>query len=585
MVDIIDINNITIRTFGWVQDPSDFNSLRKVVEIFNYNSKTHKELVNIKIKKLVKKRDGQDKLINSLKQRPLKIKYIDLVGTPFKPRNSARCNGIVQATVKGQRRQFISDWPADNFVRWAHALGFIKYNYDSDTFEITQLGLDYTESDEDSREELEILERAMLSYPPVTRVLSLLSNGDHLTKYDIGKQLGFVGEDGFTSLPLNILIMTLSNTDEPSEKNKIKTDWDGSSDKYARMICNWIKKLNWVLQRPKNVTVHLGETSYTETIGHAYMITADGLKALRKSLGINKVSRINKNVFWEMFCTKGIDKNYIRTRRAYILKFLIESSKSLTLNDLKEKLLDVGINENTETIKDDVDGIINIGINIKCESKGYKLYDSINNFVIPRFNISETKKSDISNIKDELRTKLKSIPHEYLTLVDISFDSKQNRLFEMKTMEVLINEYGFSGTHLGGSRKPDGVIYTTNLENNYGVIVDTKAYSKGYNLPINQADEMERYIRENITRDEKINPNKWWLKFNSKVNNYYFLFISSMFKGRYEEQLKRISMNTGINGAALNVINLLLGANMIKEGKTSLDKLEKEMFLNKEYKF
>ena len=52
-----------------------------------------------------------------------KLKYSDLVGTAFNPRSSARCNGIVQATVKGQQRPFISDWPADNFVRWAQCLG------------------------------------------------------------------------------------------------------------------------------------------------------------------------------------------------------------------------------------------------------------------------------------------------------------------------------------------------------------------------------------------------------------------------------------------------------------------------------
>src|SRR3712207_2311392 len=182
-----------------------------------------------------------------------------------------------------------------------------------------------------------------------------------------------------------------------------------------------------------------------------------------------------------------------------MLKFLMEASKSLTLHNLQEKLSNIGITENLDTIKDDIEGIINIGINIKYESKGYKLYDSINEFIIPKFNIKETKKSDISDTKDKLRTKLKYISHEYLSLVDLSFDSKQNRLFEIKTMDLLINEYGFNGVHLGGSRKPDGIIYTNNLKSNYGVIVDTKAYSKGYNLPISQADEMERYVRENIT--------------------------------------------------------------------------------------
>ena len=54
------------------------------------------------------------------------------------PRSAARCNGIVQAAVRGQMRPFIGDWPADNFVRWAHALGFLRYGYQGDAFELTE---------------------------------------------------------------------------------------------------------------------------------------------------------------------------------------------------------------------------------------------------------------------------------------------------------------------------------------------------------------------------------------------------------------------------------------------------------------
>jgi hypothetical protein len=71
----------------------------------------------------------------------------------------------------------------------------------------------------------------------------------------------------------------------------------------------------------------------------------------------------------------------------------------------------------------------------------------------------------------------------------------QNRLFEMKTLELLTEVCGYQGLHLGGSRKPDGVIYTDKISDNYGVIIDTKAYSGGYNLPINQADGMQRTFK------------------------------------------------------------------------------------------
>lgn len=583
MINIIDVNNKTIRTFGWVQNPSNFESLKKVVAIFDNTSKTYTELKDKKIKKLVEERDGQKELLNALNANPLKIKYCDLVGTSFTPRSSARCNGIVQATVKGQRKDFIDDWSSDNFIRWAHALGFIKYNYDTDTFEITEVGKKYVQSEDNSNYESTILEEAMLSYPPVARILTLLSNGEHLTKYEIGKKLGFVGEAGFTSLPLNVLIMTLSTTDDPKEKNRIKTDWDGSSDKYARMISGWLVKLGLLVQRPKLVTVDFGGELYSEKIGHAYMITNKGLKAVRRLLGINKVARVSKNVFWEMLATKGIDKNYIRTRRAYILKILIEANKVLTLDNIKDKLKLANINESINTIKDDINGLINIGINIKSETTGYKIYDSINDFIIPKVGDKEGIKSNINLLKDELREQISHISHDYLSLIDLAFDSKQNRLFEMKVLELLVNEYGFKGRHLGGSRKPDGIVYSTNLEDNFGIIVDTKAYSEGYTLPISQADEMERYVRENTKRDGEINPNKWWENFSEEVKKFYFVFISGSFKGRFEEQLRRLSMTTGINGAAVNVVNLLLGAEKIKSGEMTIEELEKAMFNNSEF--
>lgn len=583
MINTIDVNNKTIRTFGWVQNPSNFESLKKVVAIFDNTSKTYTELKDKKIKKLVEERDGQKKLINALNANPLKIKYCDLVGTSFTPRSSARCNGIVQATIKGQRKDFIDDWSSDNFIRWAHALGFIKYNYDTDTFEITEVGKKYVQSEDNSNYESTILEEAMLSYPPVARVLTLLSNGEHLTKYEIGKKLGFVGEAGFTSLPLNVLIMTLSTTDDSKEKNRIKTDWDGSSDKYARMISSWLVKLGLLVQRPKLVTVDFGGELYSEKIGHAYMITNKGLKAVRRLLGINKVARVSKNVFWEMLATKGVDKNYIRTRRAYILKILIEANKVLTLDNIKDKLKLANINESISTIKDDINGLTNIGINIKSETTGYKIYDSINDFIIPKVGDTERIKSSINLLKDELREQISHISHNYLSLIDLAFDSKQNRLFEMKVLELLVNEYGFKGRHLGGSRKPDGIVYSTNLEDNFGIIVDTKAYSEGYNLPISQADEMERYIRENTKRDGEINPNKWWENFSEEVEKFYFVFISGSFKGRFEEQLRRLSMTTGINGAAVNVVNLLLGAEKIKSGEMTIEELEKAMFNNSEF--
>lgn len=581
MIEIKDMEKRSFRTFGWVQDPSDFDALYKVVSIFNENSDTYKELVEHKINELIEERDGKQRLLEALEIRPLKIKYQDLVGTSFIPRSSARCNGIVQATVKGQKRTFISDWPADNFIRWAQCLGFIKYNYYDDTFEITETGLEFSNSLQDE-EKNEILENALLSYPPAVRILNLLEDGSVKTKFELGKSIGFVGEDGFTSLPQDILVMTLATEEDLKEKNKLRTDTEGSSDKYARMIAKWLTKIGLLKQVAKSITVNIGNDTYTENIGQSYVITAKGIKALNKVRGKSKFKKIAKNISWEMLATKGTDRDYIRTRRSYIVKILFESKNGLSLEEIRNRLEFYAISELFTVVKDDIEGLINIGLNITIINDKYYLEDEINDFIIPRIINDNSSKSNITIKKDELRENLDELSHEYLSLIDLSFDSNQNRLFEMKVVELLTKECNYKGLHLGGSRKPDGIIYTDNLADNYGVIIDTKAYSKGYDLPISQVDEMTRYVEENNKRDTTRNPNEWWNNFSDNLNEFYFTFISGEFKGNIDEKLNRISIATNRKGAAIAIISLLKLANEIKAKRLDLE-MVRNVFQNKVY--
>ena len=564
MIELRKMENRNFRTFGWVQDPSDFESLIKVVSIFDNESETYKELINGKIEQLIEERDGRNHFLEVLKSDSLRIKYADLVGTYFTPRSSARCNGIVQATVRGQVRDFISDWPADNFVRWAQALGFIKYNYYDDTFEITTEGLNLTRA-KSTEECKEILENALLSYPPAVRILKLLSDGSVKTKFELGKDLGFIGEDGFTSIPQDVLIMTLATTEDTKEKNKLRTDTEGSSDKYARMIAKWLSKLGLLTQVSKEVEIKIGGSTYKEKIGQSYMITAKGIRALNKINGRSKYKRISKNISWEMLATKGSDRNYIRTRRALIIKNLVESKNGLTLGEIKDRLELQAISELYTVVKDDIDGLINIGINIERINEKYYLNDEINDFIIPI--IENSEKSEFTIEKDTLREKLDVLSHEYLSLVDLAYDSNQNRLFEMKTIELLIKECNYKGIHLGGSRKPDGIVYTDNDFNNYGVIIDTKAYSNGYNLPISQVDEMVRYVEENNKREKERNNNEWWKEFDENIDTFYFSFISGKFIGNIEEKLQRITIFTNVYGNAITIATLLYIANEIKANR------------------
>lgn len=571
------------RSFGWSQDASDFNSLKNVVQIFDKNSEFHENLTIARIPMLIEDKKLIEKFQNILKSNPLKISYTDLVGTHSTPRKDSPCNAIIQASVCGQVKPYLSDWASDSFLRWAHLCGFIKYNGEDDTFEITEDGLAYSNTENNSVEEKQCLLNAILKYPPVSRILQLLSKGGHLSKFEIGSQLGFVGDEGFTSLPQNILLTSLAMTDNLHEKNKMKSDWDGSSDKYARQICKWLQKLGLVRQVDKEYKVVIGNKEYTEKLGQAYMITPEGLKAYRKLQGINKVSRVSKNVFWEMLCPKATDRYYIRNRRAYLIKFLSDSNSALSLTKLQAKLKDVEFEESIETIRDDLIGLQNIGLFIKESSSGFILNDDIQNLVIPINSIGNGK-SDTLRLKDFCRDILENVSHNYLNLIDLAYDPKSNRQFEMEVVDLFVSECGYKGLHLGGGRKPDGIIYTENLKENYGTIIDTKAYSKGYSLPISQADEMRRYVEENNKRDVKINSNKWWNNFPDLLNKFSFLFVSSEFNGQFEEKLENISQSTKINGGALNVVNLLILAENIKSNFMDLKQVYNLITQNSEIK-
>ena len=122
------------RTTGWIQDPGSLENLLKVVETFDHNSQTHQDLLANLIPQKVLRQDGRQSLISELNSRNghrnyPKITYRSLVGTAFTPRSSARCNGIIQTLIPGQRRPFISDWPANNFIRWAETLGSVSYTH------------------------------------------------------------------------------------------------------------------------------------------------------------------------------------------------------------------------------------------------------------------------------------------------------------------------------------------------------------------------------------------------------------------------------------------------------------------------
>lgn len=558
------------RTFGWVQEAYTIANLKNVVRVFVPDSAINKLLKSDKIPRLITDEYHKDEMIEHLNSPKMNIPYTLLKGkgTPKGyTRTNAPCSGIIQAVLPGQRKEYQSDWPADSFLRWAVSIGFLDYDREKDTCSISELGYRYAVSEDDSKDEKEILTEAFLSYPPVCRILSLLESGNSMTKFEIGCQLGFVGEAGFTSIPQNLILQGLSASTTSEERNKLLSDTEGTSDKYVRTICAWLKSIRWVMQVPKSVTADLGYMTYSDTIPQSYQITLEGKKILKYATGSSKYKRIDKRVMWDMLATKPSDRNYLRNRRTYLIKYLSMAYRSL--DEIMAHLHTKGMEEDTGTISDDIQGLINIGINVNKNGDKFKIMDSIIGLEIPdSVKSAGAVKSDLSLLKDDIRKKLSYINHKYLVLIDLGFDGQADREYELQTADLLTGELDFKGSRLGDTRKPDVCVY----HDKNGLIIDNKAYSKGYSLPIKQADEMFRYIEENQKRDKALNSNEWWTIFDNTVSKFNFAFVSGKFTGRFKDRIENISRRSGVNGAAINSVNLLLLAEEIKSGRISYAK-------------
>jgi hypothetical protein len=272
-----------LRTFGWIQNSAKTSSLKSLVKVFVYDSDVNKILRETKLERLIKDRNDKDRFVKYISAEKMDIPYKILKGKGCGGglRRNAPCSGIAQAALPAQGgKEYSDDWSADCFLRWAVSLGFLSYNRNTDSCVITGAGILFANTRENSSEEKECLGRAYLSYPPAVRVLSLLNEYGHLTKFEIGAKLGFSGEAGFTSVPQNVFVHALCMA-SPEERKILKSNVEGDSDKYARMICGWLSEIGWVKREAKTVTEKLGMREYTAEIGTSYIIMLEGRRQLK----------------------------------------------------------------------------------------------------------------------------------------------------------------------------------------------------------------------------------------------------------------------------------------------------------------
>ena len=567
---------MTSRTYGWVQNPSDFSKLKLVVQIFDSTTKHYENLRKKLVRTLIPFEDIKNNLISKLDKNVEEFSYLELVGTSKdnngrspKKRSDAVADALIQITILPQNantsgKRWTDNWTSDGYLRWALSLNFIKHDRNTDICSITQLGKAFSQSENKSDKETEILRKALLSYPPATQVLNILENSSSpVTKFTIGNQLGFSGEKGFTSYDEQLMLDWFKNgTNE--EQKKIKSDIEGTSDKYARMIASWLHKVGFVDKLSTSVETRNGVKSGFQL----FSINARGSHALKQAHGSSKNLRVKKYLTWEFLAVGGENRDYIRSRRAYILNFLKQTS---SFKQLLEKLRQIGFDDDEQIIKNDIQGLINFGIRIDQTGNKITLRDSFSDISIPELNLTnELRNAALDKQKVNFINKT-GLPMKYIELLEIAFDGSRNQDFEMVTADLFKNVYGFNSILLGGGRKPDGLIFT----DRFGVIIDTKAYGNGYSKSIGQEDEMVRSIEDNQLRDSNRNSVEWWKNFDEKIEseNFYFMWISSKFIGQFSDQLQSTSDRTNTKGAALNVEQLLLGAAAARDGKLDINSL------------
>ena len=562
---------MTERAFGWVQDPGDLRKLRRVVEVFCPDSEFHAEMKNSTIPRLIIAKDGRDDMLVAMSRRPLRLSYKHLVGTAFKPRSSARCDGIIQAAILGQKRDFIGNWPADNFVRWAHALGFISWDEKDDDFQATKSGVCLSETKVGSEEEYHVLADAMLSYPPAVRVIHLLAEAAEtasdgkdagLTKFDIGRQLGFQGEKGFTTISQNHLVREFCHA-SPDERKKIKANWEGSANKYARMICAWLGNLKqpWVRKEIRGFSPDGGGQG--ECPLAVYYLTAEGFVERRKTMGMSSHRKISKHLPAAMLCPNAPGRAILRRRRARIVEAILQRGRSIV--EIEGILAKDKITQLRSAVESDLAGLENIGLSIEENNGVFRCRDKIHGLKIPRPVAQVPKEEKILDMTERCGSQLREIPRDFLVLIDMAFDGSNSMLFEVKIAELLIEYCGFKGGHLGGGSRPDGAFYS----GDWGMIVDAKSYKEGFNIPVSERDKMLRYLLDLHNRPQT-NKTRWWEIFPDDMREFLFMFVSGEFGGGFRDQLRKISENAQhALGAAVSASALLLLAEKIARKEMS----------------
>lgn len=499
-------DGVLLPNYGWVQNTSNLSMVRDMVELVGTEPINHNEFM-----------------------RRVYAYRIQLEPDLAKWSYDARCR-----------------------ARAIVATGMVHLDRDIQGYVITDLGRELIAAPKStiikkknrvlSEEEKEIFKKGILSNPPVIQVLSLLNNsrrnGKSLSKYDIGAQLGYAGDRGFTHIEAEYVARIGASFN----------DKEGDADKWARTILSWLQQVGWVV--PDKKLDYYGKSLQT------YTTTEEVENVLRYD-----AKSVTKYVPQEMLCSEKNPFSSIVQKRRYVILKALQKRKLTPISDLTAKINQDGMAIDIETVKFELTSLSQAGFQISHDHDVYCMQDNL--ILDEQKNVSA--KIDASS-QDSLEKSIEHYVVEYADsipsrLVDSLIRYGSTGRDNCAEFEGAVTRFftfmGYESTQLGqGNGRVADVIarYKDNMmPKSYGLIIDAKAYSK-YNFNAPDVRKMKEYIA--LHQQELM---------KEMIPRHAYAFVSMDFVPE-ENALNEISSDTAVNGTAIDVFTLLeLGAKTSKQ--------------------
>ncbi len=410
-----------------------------------------------------------------------------------------------------------------------------------------------------SSEEKEIFKKGILSNPPVVQVLTLLNNskrqGKSLSKYDIGAQLGYAGDRGFTHIEAEYVARIGASFN----------DKEGDADKWARTILSWLMQVGWVVLAEKQDYYGKSLPTYTTTEEVENVLRYDA-------------KSVFKYVPQEMLCSEKNPFSSIIQKRRFAILQALQKRKLTPITDLTKKINDEGLSIDIETVKFELTSLSQAGFQITHDHDVYCMKD---NLILDELK-DVSKAVDVSS-QDSLEKSIEhyvveyadSIPSRLIdSLIRFGSTGRDNCAEFEGAVTRFFTFMGYESTQLGqGNGRVADVIARYKdamVAKSYGLIIDAKAYSK-YNFNAPDVRKMKEYISRH--QQELM---------LEMIPKHAYAFVSMDFVPE-ENALNEISNDTAVNGTAIDVFTLLeLGAKTSKQ-EVKISDIYNSFTTNKRY--